>query len=686
MPRPRFVAAVFFECSNREEERIPLVQQSQTVCESNNGIDNGNDEEDDDDVETNRQTLSWQTIWWKRGHSVVLVIVGLVVLVCVVMVTAVSLVVPFLARSDSMTAAAAHQQQQQSQEMTTTTAIIIPLAAASTSDVDLQVEQWEQWKHDLVAAKYLQLDDIAAQDNHDHVDIDSSNKHTTTTTTASLSLSLQLLEESLLPDQARVWWQEVQQSTAHEANATKQWINAKVAQTNEWLNTESNKTNEWLDHESNQTKKWLDKEENQTQDWIQDANDWFQTEAQATKHAADKAGQWMTDEAGDAQQWMRDEENITQHWVDDEVKRSGDWMGYEAERTKKWFDHTTNATGRWIRHAAKTSADWFQKEANATQHWFQDEANVTGHWIQRQSNRTVHWFEADVEDVRIWWNNVTHRDRVEDESLVYFNSTAAFTLLVDGYGWYDSSRDFFTYQEGLDVQENQAYCAVATSAAVLNSLRGLLSASSSSSLPTDPLYKPFPYATQNSLFNTCTETNVIVRNSTFDGILKAPGGLGLEQTKSLLECNLPNDGWTVEAYHVDPSVTSMDDLRRDLVLALMSPSSRVLVNFHRASVNQVGGGHFSPVGSYSHQRDAFLVMDVAKYKYPFVWIPTSMLYRSLMTVDACGIWNYPGAQVKLKTTHPELLQPKSARALSHSLPKLGCKASYRGYIVVKQAL
>jgi Phytochelatin synthase len=274
--------------------------------------------------------------------------------------------------------------------------------------------------------------------------------------------------------------------------------------------------------------------------------------------------------------------------------------------------------------------------------------------------------------------NVTDRKNVVDESLLYLNSTFAFTLLADEYGWYDLSRDFFIMQQGWDVQENQVYCPLATAAAILNSLRGMLT------LPTDPLYNPYPYATQNGLFNRCTDRNVILRNTTFDGILAAPGGLSLDQTEALLKCHLPSDSWSVDARHVDPSVISIDQMRKALVLSLMSPSSRVLVNFNRAMANQVGEGHFSPIGSYSHAKDAFLIMDVAKYKYPPVWMPTSVLYRALSTVDACGTWDYPYSQVKLLSSHPELLKPRTPEDLTAAFRKLGCKATFRGYIIVKQ--
>jgi Phytochelatin synthase len=247
--------------------------------------------------------------------------------------------------------------------------------------------------------------------------------------------------------------------------------------------------------------------------------------------------------------------------------------------------------------------------------------------------------------------------------------------LMNEYHWYDYSADFFLLQSGWDVQINQAYCGVASSAAILNSFRPFVS------LPVDPLYDPHAYATQlNLLTNECVKENVIHRNDTYDGIFHAPGGLSLEQTKILLECNVV-EGWNVTAYHVDPQAVTVDDIRRDLEEALMNPSKRVIVNFDRRGLGQEGGGHFSPVGSYSRKEDAFLVMDVAKYKYPPFWVPAARLYLALATDDFCGDWDYPEAQGKLQDDL--LVRPKTRKAYRKAMKKLGCREMYRGYIIVE---
>ncbi|KAK1747530.1 hypothetical protein QTG54_001493 [Skeletonema marinoi] len=57
-----------------------------------------------------------------------------------------------------------------------------------------------------------------------------------------------------------------------------------------------------------------------------------------------------------------------------------------------------------------------------------------------------------------------------------------------------------------------------------------------------------------------------------------------------------------------------------------------MINYHRQGLGQVGGGHFSPLGSYHPPTDSFLIMDVAKYKYPPVWVGAATLFSSLSTL------------------------------------------------------
>jgi Phytochelatin synthase len=261
---------------------------------------------------------------------------------------------------------------------------------------------------------------------------------------------------------------------------------------------------------------------------------------------------------------------------------------------------------------------------------------------------------------------------LDRNSLVYLNTSRSFQILTDG-GKY--SQDYFLIQQGFDSQINQAYCGVATCASLLNSLRGQIE------LPIDPIYNPYAYATQFSIFNNCTNSYVIHQNASFDGILAAPYGLGMEQIHAILRCHLDTNSWNVSAYHLDPEVISFHQFRRDLQNGVTNLNSRVIINYDRKSVGQVGGGHWSLIGAYSHDLDSFLVMDVAKYKYPNAWIPSSLLYQSLQTWDLCGNWNFPAAQGILP---PDYLYSKTVLDYFSATAMLGCSPMRRGYIIIQK--
>lgn len=48
---------------------------------------------------------------------------------------------------------------------------------------------------------------------------------------------------------------------------------------------------------------------------------------------------------------------------------------------------------------------------------------------------------------------------------------------------------------------------------------------------------------------------------------------------------------------------------------------------------QTGSGHFSPIGGYHARRDMALILDVARFKYPPHWIPLTLLWEAMNTID-----------------------------------------------------
>eukprot|EP00533_Pseudo-nitzschia_delicatissima_P007010 CAMPEP_0116101836 /NCGR_PEP_ID=MMETSP0327-20121206/13022_1 /TAXON_ID=44447 /ORGANISM="Pseudo-nitzschia delicatissima, Strain B596" /LENGTH=385 /DNA_ID=CAMNT_0003593823 /DNA_START=171 /DNA_END=1328 /DNA_ORIENTATION=+ len=217
-----------------------------------------------------------------------------------------------------------------------------------------------------------------------------------------------------------------------------------------------------------------------------------------------------------------------------------------------------------------------------------------------------------------------------NSNLFYFNQSSAFAML-------DAEADFFHYQEGWEAQITQALCAVATTAALLNSLRDV---GPEFELPMDPIYKPFPWATQADLLGSAVTSPCVV--NALGGTLNNADavyhmGLGLTMVPRLANCFLYSNGYEATGY---PAVSSAETSIKAMVLeALGDPTKRVIYNYDRGGIGQtpnMGHGHWSPLGGYHKATDSFLVMDVAKYKHPMVWVSWKDLWSGAHTVDMCA--------------------------------------------------
>jgi len=76
---------------------------------------------------------------------------------------------------------------------------------------------------------------------------------------------------------------------------------------------------------------------------------------------------------------------------------------------------------------------------------------------------------------------------------------------------------------------------------------------------------------------------------------------------------------------------SLETFRDRLKSNLQRKGDFVVINYDRRVLHQSGAGHISPVGAYDPGRDAFLVLDEASFKYPFTWVPASLLYQAVHT-------------------------------------------------------
>ncbi|KAL9436122.1 hypothetical protein AB3S75_022230 [Citrus x aurantiifolia] len=93
------------------------------------------------------------------------------------------------------------------------------------------------------------------------------------------------------------------------------------------------------------------------------------------------------------------------------------------------------------------------------------------------------------------------------------------------------------------------------------------------------------------------------------------------------------NGANVEAFRTNES--SIDDFRRQVISSASSSedSHHVITSYHRQVFKQNGNGHYSPIGGYHAGRDMVLILDVARFKYPPHWMPLTLLWEAMDTID-----------------------------------------------------
>lgn len=193
-------------------------------------------------------------------------------------------------------------------------------------------------------------------------------------------------------------------------------------------------------------------------------------------------------------------------------------------------------------------------------------------------------------------------DLNSDEGQKFFLESGSFTA-------------YFPIADNFVTQKTQAYCGVASMVMVLNAL-GVPA-------PTTPEYQPYHLFTQDNLLDETTDA-VLPRT------VLARQGMTLDQLGKLLALHPV----TVEVHHAADA--SLDAFRASARDYLRAKDHFVLVNYLRKALGQQIGGHISPLAAYDAQADRFLILDVARYKYPPVWVKASELFDAMNTTDAAN--------------------------------------------------
>jgi hypothetical protein len=172
---------------------------------------------------------------------------------------------------------------------------------------------------------------------------------------------------------------------------------------------------------------------------------------------------------------------------------------------------------------------------------------------------------------------------------------------------------YFPIADNFVTQKTQAYCGVASIVMVLNAV--------GAPAPSTPEYQPYHVFTQDNVLDERTE-------AVLPQAVLARQGMTLDQLGGLLALHPV----TVEVHHAaDGGLDAFRAAARDYLAA---KDRFVIVNYLRKAIGQQTGGHISPLAAYDAKVDRFLILDVARYKYPPVWVKASDLFDAMNTTDA----------------------------------------------------
>ncbi|MBS0622122.1 MAG: phytochelatin synthase family protein [Verrucomicrobia bacterium] len=179
----------------------------------------------------------------------------------------------------------------------------------------------------------------------------------------------------------------------------------------------------------------------------------------------------------------------------------------------------------------------------------------------------------------------------------------------------DAKANFWNLVRFYESQIRLTYCSIATSVMALNAL-GI-------EAPLSKFLGRYQMFTQEEFFSTDV-SKVIDPNEVL------ARGMSLEELTKVLRA------FPVTVLKYEAQQLSQEEMRRILISALKNPNQCVLALYQRRAFQQIGGGHWSPIAAYDAKSDSFLVLDVARFKYPPVWVDATAFIRAMQTNNLLG--------------------------------------------------
>jgi hypothetical protein len=172
--------------------------------------------------------------------------------------------------------------------------------------------------------------------------------------------------------------------------------------------------------------------------------------------------------------------------------------------------------------------------------------------------------------------------------------------------------DYFALSETYVTQQTQAFCGVASAVMVLNAMQV--------PAPAVPAWAPYHSFTQDNVFNEAAR-------AAYPPEAVNRGGMTLDQLADLFRSH------PAQAKVVHARATTLAAFRSEAAENLKTPDDYVVINYDRSALGMEISGHFSPLGAYNEAADKFLVLDVARYKYPAYWADAAQLFKAMSGTD-----------------------------------------------------
>lgn len=176
----------------------------------------------------------------------------------------------------------------------------------------------------------------------------------------------------------------------------------------------------------------------------------------------------------------------------------------------------------------------------------------------------------------------------------------------------EAKENFWKLLRYYESQIRVTYCAVASSVITLNAL-GI-------EAPKSDILKKYRMFTQEEFFTDSV-------NAVIDPVAVAERGMPLKELTLVLKT------FPLEVFEYEAQSLSREEIRGWIVSALKNPNQCVLALYQRKEIHQEGGGHWSPIAAYDTASDSFLVLDVARFKYPPVWVDAEAFIQAMQTAN-----------------------------------------------------